>query len=163
MPRRANKSTESEKTQSADRSGDLGELFVAQWLKRQGWIVLAQRWHSRWGEVDLIMGQSQRGTTQPGAIAFIEVKTRSDHNWDEDGKLSITPRKQAKLWKTAQLFLVEHPTLAELPCRFDVALVQCEKLSGVVDLAQVDGETSAIVRGYRLTLREYLPNAFIVD
>ncbi|MDX2243937.1 MAG: YraN family protein [Leptolyngbyaceae cyanobacterium bins.302] len=144
-------------------AGALGEELVAKWLQQQGWTILQQRWHCRWGELDLVAGHRQAKATQFTTIAFVEVKTRRVRNWDEDGKLAITPQKQAKLWKAAQLFLLHHPHLAELPCRFDVALVNCEKLSGAVDLSTVDGTTVAIVKGYRLSLSEYIQDAFTAD
>ncbi|MBF2028615.1 MAG: YraN family protein [Oscillatoriales cyanobacterium C42_A2020_001] len=140
--------------------GLLGEALVARWLQRQGWQVLERRWHCRWGELDLVIGQLDSESADLVAIAFVEVKTRRGNNWDEDGKLAITAQKQAKLWKTAQLFLMEHPTCEQLPCRFDVALVNCEKLAGAVDLANVDGEMTAIAAGYRLTLSDYIIDAF---
>ncbi|NJN91478.1 MAG: YraN family protein [Leptolyngbyaceae cyanobacterium SL_5_14] len=106
--------------------GVLAEDLVADWLIGQGWEVLQRRWHCRWGELDLVakgfVSDSKNATPQP-TLAFIEVKARSRGNWDANGLLSITLRKQAKLWQAAQLFLAEQPELAELPCRFDVALV----------------------------------------
>ncbi len=146
-------------THTAD-VGQLGETLVSRWLTQHGWQIVAQRWHCRWGELDLVVGQPG-GTIAPfRAIAFVEVKTRRDRNWDEAGKLAITPQKQAKLWKAAQLFLLEHPEFADLPCGFDVALVHCEKLSGTVDVSSVDGFSVAIAQGYRLTLTEYIRDAF---
>lgn len=117
-----------------------GEAWVAQWLLDTGWEILAQRWRTRWGEIDLIAWQSSyttqshlfvKGDISPhlvrsegGLLAFVEVKTRSRGSWDAGGLLAISPRKQAKLIQTAQLFLAQHPELADFPCRFDVALVQ---------------------------------------
>jgi len=140
--------------------GSLGEDFVARWAEAQGWVILEQRWHCRWGELDVIMAQRSPDAAQWELIAFVEIKTRSSGNWDENGALAITPAKQAKLWQTAELFLSDHPTLADVPCRFDVALVLGERLRGEIDLAQVDGKTVAIASGYKLTLHEYIPAAF---
>ncbi len=111
--------------------GTWGEQLVIQWLQQQQWTVLAHQWRCRRGEVDII-AQSPisvgKTRTDPGILAFVEVKTRSPGNWDADGRLAITPQKQRKLWTTAQVFLSTHLQLAELPCRFDVALVQCRPI-----------------------------------
>ncbi|MGL5832164.1 MAG: YraN family protein, partial [Waterburya sp.] len=98
--------------------GTLGEQLVARWLQLKNYQLLASNWRCRWGEIDLI-AQDQTS----GAIAFVEVKTRSAHNWDADGSLAINLSKQQKLIQTADLFLAQHPLLAELPCGFDVGLV----------------------------------------
>ncbi len=140
--------------------GSLGEDFVARWAEAQGWVILERQWRCRWGELDIVMAQRSPNSEQWALIAFVEVKTRSSGNWDENGALAITPQKQAKLWRTAELFLSDYPALAELPCRFDVVLVTGQRLRGEIDLAQVDGEAVAIASGYKLTLHEYIPAAF---
>jgi putative endonuclease len=162
-------------TQSADSHprqsrtsilGNLGERLVAQWLQQQGWIILAQGWHSRWGELDIVASHIGDRPGLHQKIAFVEVKTRSSGNWDENGLLAITSSKQSKLWKTAQLYLSEYPALAELTCRFDVALVVGQKLAGrsniqlssalpIIALGQ-----PVLLDGYRLSLETYLESAF---
>lgn len=120
-----------------------GEALVGQWLLDTGWEIKARRWRCRWGEIDLIAWQSGyttqskafvKGDVTPhgvrsegGLLAFVEVKTRSPRSWDAGGLLAISSGKQAKVIQTAQLFLAEHPELAEFPCRFDVALVQYQR------------------------------------
>lgn len=116
----------SEPAPDAADIGRLGEQLVCQWLIQKNCQVIQQRWHSRFGEIDLIAtGQSGEGALRSKTLAFIEVKTRSQGNWDADGLLSVTRAKQKKLQITARYFLVRHPHLSELPCRFDIALVVC--------------------------------------
>ncbi|MCA1993628.1 MAG: YraN family protein [Coleofasciculus sp. S288] len=175
--------------------GKLGEQVVAAWLRTQGWVILHHRWHCRWGEIDLIAcsgtGEWEnsiasfetnqrlnlRCTRSPAhplppspLLVFIEVKTRSRGNWDADGLLAITPTKQAKLWRTAELFLCEHPDLENLPCRFDVALVRCQRMSGrshpdsapdtILQLPPVQLGQPVLVAGYRIILQDYIESAF---
>ena len=150
--------------------GALGEALVSQWWRDRGWLILEQRWHCRWGELDLVVAQpSPHHPTQPIALSFVEVKTRSRGNWDCDGALAITARKRAKLWKTAQLFLAAHPDWAELPCQFDVALVCCRSIASAKtrpshsDSSSRDPVQTAAIAGYYLTLQDYISAAFTLD
>ena len=158
---------------STSTIGELGEQLVAFWLQSQNWIILHHRWRCRWGEIDLIARQDEEGKltdtdkqppTKSPLLAFVEVKTRSSRNWDADGRLAITPQKQAKLLQAAQLFLAEYPDLANLPCRFDVALVNCQRTSqpdsnSVSSLPLQLGQP-IFKSGYRLILQDYIPSAF---
>ena len=144
--------------------GKLGEKLVAQWLQTQDWVILAHRWRCRWGEIDLIV---QGGASKPLMLAFVEVKTRSCRNWDNNGLLAITSQKQAKLWQTAELFLSENPEMADFSCRFDVALVSCEYLSPTsncsgnpLQFSSVQLGKPVFVADYKLILRDYIPSAF---
>ncbi len=137
--------------------GQLGEKLVAHWLKGQGWTIMVQRWHCRWGELDLVAANSE-------TLAFVEVKTRRDKNWDLNGLLAITSKKQEKLLKSAALFLSAHPELERLNCRFDVALVQTAR--GQSDLVAqgnlqkgMDGPTLNY-GPYSLCLHQYIESAF---
>jgi putative endonuclease len=105
--------------------GDRGETLVATWLQTQSAKILKRNWSCRLGELDLVALTSDRTMTsgRSETIALVEVKTRSRYNWDIDGLLAISPTKQRKLWKTAELFILTHPQWADFNYRFDVALV----------------------------------------
>ena len=147
--------------------GDLGEHLVARWLQLQNYEILQHNWRCRWGEIDLI---ARNGNSD--AIAFVEVKTRSVNNWDADGLLAITASKQQKLLKTASLFIAAHPYLEDIPCRFDVALVgyqdnclteskfKYQKILDSIAISQVEIAQTIAIDETRLTLKDYLKNAF---
>ena len=142
--------------------GTLGEQLTERWLQLQNYELLEQNWRSRWGEIDLIV------RNKASTIAFVEVKTRSYRNWDEDGLRAIDSIKQQKIVQTASLYLAKHPQLAELPCRFDVALVRYHKLgksadSSLVNFQQItrlDLGQPVICDRYQLVLANYLQSAF---
>lgn len=141
-------------TQPQPDLGQLGEDLVAQWVDRKGGQILDRRWHCRWGELDLI------ALNRSGHLVFIEVKTRRKSNWDANGALAITATKRTKLLKSAQLFLVEHPDLADRPCRIDIALVQSRLTDPSAPPSWSDHPIfSRTIAGYHLTLLDYLVNA----
>ena len=178
--------------------GVLGEDLVAQWLQSTGWIILHRRWRCRWGELDLVarldsryetagvsegsegvgfLGINPKSKIELPLLAFVEVKTRSKGSWDAGGLLAITPQKQAKLWQAAQCFLTAYPDFADYPCRFDVALVSCQKLPNrqqsqspktalttvePIDLTSLSIQLGQAIKfaGCQLVLQQYLPSAF---
>ena len=142
--------------------GNLGEQLIGRWLQLQGYEVLEQNWHCRWGEIDLIV---QDRATQ--AIAFVEVKTRNSNNWDEGGLLAISFTKQRRILQTASLYLAKFPNLADLPCRFDIGLVgyqRCNhKIHTSLNLPKIYhlkiGQP-VILDDYQVTIVNYLQAAF---
>jgi putative endonuclease len=151
--------------QASLAKGALAEALVAQWLVEQGWEILEKRWHCRMGELDLVAYRRPGCSKVPANLAFVEVKARSSGNWDADGMLAVNAQKQAKLWRSAQLFLATYPALAELPCSFDVALVHCRRIAGqtqkVLQISSpVELGKGVAIAGYFLTLKQYIPGAF---
>ena len=146
--------------------GALGENLTATWLTQTGWRILQRRWRCRWGELDLIAFRQILPANQVAddvSLIFVEVKTRSRGNWDADGLLSVTAQKQAKLWQAARLFLAKHPELADLPCRFDIALVRRQRVQGKNgDHQQSLDSPICPIPGtpHQLILQDYIASAF---
>lgn len=165
--------------------GWLGEEFVARWLQSHGWTIVAQRWRCRWGELDIIAVPSRFSHRDPSSdgqstvqqparsLLLIEVKTRNANNWDADGALAISALKQAKLWRAVRVFLSRHPEYGDAVCRFDVALVRCDRLRTVDPALTVDdrqdlvwpsdsdiaGQQAIEIAGHRLAIVSYLEGA----
>ena len=157
---------------ASQQAGLLGETFVAAWWKQQGWRIVSERWKCRWGELDVVVRSPPPAPPKRiHTLAFVEVKTRATRNWDQDGLLAITPQKQTKLIRTAQTFLSEFPAFANDACRFDVAAIQCDRLTTAkpalpnpLELNQYSLKLSPdyphTIHHHTLTLRHYIPNAF---
>ena len=86
------------------------EIIAQKYLTQHGLKLIEQNYHSRYGEIDLIM-QDQ------STLVFIEVRQRSPQFFG--GALaSVDLRKQQKITLTAQQYLsARHIDSA---CRFDV-------------------------------------------
>ena len=136
--------------------GNLGESLVAGWLRSQGWHLQARQWHCTYGELDLVASRGPANGS--GTLAFVEVKTRSSGNWDAYGLMAITRSKQAKLWKSARIYLLKHPQWSEATCRFDVALVACH--GGKSPSAMADEKKLQVNDQKYLTLQDYIDSAF---
>lgn len=82
-----------DKRVAAEQAGRQAEERAADWLRRQGWEVLAQRVRSGVGEVDLV---ARHGST----VAFVEVKWRA--RGDELG-FAIDERRLRRVAQAAEL------------------------------------------------------------
>ena len=94
--------------QAAGKTGE--DLAVAE-LERRGYAVLARRYRSRHGEIDIVC--NHRGT-----IVFVEVKARATGEFGAAAE-AVTPGKQRRVVAMARDFLARH-NLDASPCRFDV-------------------------------------------
>lgn len=98
------------------------EKLAATYLRNNGLKLLAQNYHCRFGEIDLVM-------TDEATLVFVEVRLRSSRFFG-DAAASITPQKQHKIQLTAQHYLQQ---LNSLPaCRFDVILMNKVDMKAVI-------------------------------
>lgn len=96
--------------QRAERTGRRGEHIAALYLILKGYRIIARRYRTPVGEIDLI---AARGPV----TAFIEVKTRRS---DADFGLALQQVNRQRLSRAAEAWLSRHPEAANRTLRFDV-------------------------------------------
>ncbi|MEO1594849.1 MAG: YraN family protein [Pseudomonadota bacterium] len=96
-------------------AGALWEARAASHLCDHGLEPVARNFHSRFGEIDLIM---RDGAT----LVFIEVRYRGAGS-RVDAAASVTNSKQRRLVQAAQFFLLRQPQWAHAHMRFDVVAI----------------------------------------
>jgi putative endonuclease len=99
--------------------GKHGEDLAAEELERRGYEILARRFRTRCGEIDIVANDGD-------VLVFVEVKARGG---DECGTAAeaVTPRKQRKVVRMATAYLAAHEVF-ERPCRFDVVTVETDRV-----------------------------------
>ena len=147
--------------------GNIGEQLVSQWLQSLSYCILDRSWHCRWGEIDVIARDKNSST-----LIFVEVKTRGSSNWDNDGKDAISPIKQQKLSRSAELFLARNTQYTDYYMRFDVALVKYRqhrdrqleimgKRSQTLSNESLTASYPTTIKdGFQFTIVDYIENAF---
>jgi len=101
-------------------NGLAAEESVARLYKTKGHAIVAKRWRSPAGEIDLI-------TRKDGNVIFVEVKKARDFA-TAAGRLG--PRQIRRIYRSAEIFLDGEPDGVDSNARFDVALVDgCGEIS----------------------------------
>jgi putative endonuclease len=99
--------------QVAFRTGISAESRAAMLLVAKGFRILARRWKSPVGEIDII-------ARRRNLLIFVEVKARDTL---EDAAWSVTERQQARIIAAAELWLAQNPDPRIQDIRLDVMLV----------------------------------------
>jgi len=98
---------------AAYRHGHLAEAAAAAILLAKGYRLLARRYRTPLGEIDII---AKRG----GTVAFVEVKARPSRR---EALESVGPVAERRIVGAADLWLAKHPAAARLAMRYDLMLV----------------------------------------
>jgi putative endonuclease len=98
---------------AAFRVGLSAESRAAAYLIAKGYRIVARRFKSAVGEVDIV---ARRGRV----LVFAEVKARDRL---DDAAWSVVPRQQRRVAAAAGAWLVEHPDDVQCDIRFDAVLV----------------------------------------
>jgi putative endonuclease len=115
---------------AAFRTGLSAESLAAALLIAKGYRILARRFRTPHGEIDLVAKRRQ-------LVAFVEVKARASL---DDAAFAVTPRQQGRIINAAQVWLMAHPEHAEFELRFDAILIAPRRLPRHV-IAAFDAST----------------------
>ena len=103
---------------AAFRTGLSAESRAAAFLMAKGYRILARRFRTPHGEIDLV-------ARRRNLVAFVEVKARASL---DDAAYAVTPRQQQRIIAAAQAWLMAHPEHAEFELRFDAVLIAPRRL-----------------------------------
>lgn len=99
--------------QLPSETGADAEILAIHHLQQQGLKLIDRNYHSRRGEIDIIM---EDGDT----LVFIEVKYRQSDQFGSAAEM-VTLQKQQKIITTALLYLQQNKL--DRSCRFDVVTI----------------------------------------
>ena len=113
LPRPPLASTPRPERQVAFRTGLSAESRAAILLIAKGFRILARRWRSPVGEIDIV-------ARRRGLLVFVEVKARER---SDDAAWSISERQRTRIAAASQAWLARYPVPGVRDIRFDVMLV----------------------------------------
>ena len=128
-------------------SGKTGRSRGARELERRGYAILARRYRTRHGEIDIV---ARDGET----IVFVEVKARRDRGVRRRGRGGRPPRSSGGSRSMAADYLARH-RLLDRPCRFDVVAID-----GIGDEAVVTGVSLVTIPTRSTRERPFLDSGF---
>jgi putative endonuclease len=117
-PRDAGKPAPNRERVAAFRLGLSAESRAAMLLIAKAYRILARRWKTPFGEVDIVARRRRD-------LVFVEVKARDNL---DDAAEAVTERSKRRIIGAAELWLAHHPADAQCFIRFDVILIAPGKM-----------------------------------
>jgi len=99
----------------AAERGARAERLAARWLGRQGLRLVARNVRFRFGEIDLVMEDSD-------VLVFVEVRYRAREDYG-GAAASVTAAKRKRMERAIRGYVAAHPATARRPLRADVVAV----------------------------------------
>jgi putative endonuclease len=103
---------------AAFRTGLSAESRAAAFLMAKGYRILAKRFRTPYGEIDLV-------ARRRNLVVFVEVKARASL---DEAAYAVTARQQRRIIDAAQAWLMAHPEHADFDLRFDAMLIAPRRL-----------------------------------
>lgn len=92
--------------------GRRGEQWVKSFFQNKGYEIIAENYHTTYGEIDLIIRLNNE-------LIFVEVKSRSNLSFGYP-ETAISKRKLEHMANSAEAFLAEHP---EITCSWRIDVI----------------------------------------
>ena len=99
--------------EKAEKRGHFAEMIALMYLRLKGYRLLAQRFKTPQGEVDLIMRRKD-------VTAFIEVKARGSR---DHGVEAVTTTQSRRIAAAARFWMARDRKSNQDFCRFDIVVV----------------------------------------
>lgn len=112
-----------------NKTGKLGEIYAANYLKRKGYTIVETNYKTRIAEIDII------ARAPDGCICFAEVKTRKNKLYGS-GSDFIFKSKIDKMILGARCYMLANKTNCEV--RFDVIEVYGEILPSGFAVSEIN-------------------------
>lgn len=103
--------------QRSERYGRMAEFFAGAMLQLKGYRVLARRFKTRSGEVDLIAVRGSR-------LAFVEVKARRTA---AEADLSLVNQDAGRVAAAAEAFVARRPRYRRHDIALDAILISADR------------------------------------
>ena len=110
---------------AAFHAGVAAENRIAQDYERRGFAIARRRWRGKGGEIDLILRDG-------AGLIFVEVKQARDL---ARAAQSLSARQMHRIYHSAEEFLAGEPNGSLTEVRFDVALVDGQGQTHIIENA----------------------------
>lgn len=101
-------------------TGTAYETLAEEYLKQKGYRILKKNFYTKAGEIDMI-------AKDDAYLVFVEVKYRSSLRGGHPLE-AVDTRKQQRIRRAAQYYLLRYGYPADTPCRFDVVGILQEEI-----------------------------------
>ena len=102
------------KRQISELKGRWAEIYSSLFLQVKGYTILAKRFKTPLGEVDIIAAKKN-------ILVGVEVKSRKTF---DEGIWAVTPHQQKRILRAIKIFLARTPKWSSADVRFDIILIK---------------------------------------
>ena len=109
----------SERRETAHLRGQVAEQFAAEYLRQQGYQILATNVRFKGGEIDIVAEDHE-------TLVFVEVRARRPSVYGT-AEESIGAQKRRRIYRAVESYLQRHEAESARPSRIDVVAIQLDR------------------------------------